>query len=333
MLYGALISLIQEQAHCSSHSMARIMNQKYFRILLLGKDGQLGTALQPQLEPFGAIVAHNRATCDLGNAEQLQDVIRSVRPNLIVNAAAYTAVDKAETELDICHRINAEAPGILAAEAKAIGAWLVHYSTDYVFDGIKTDAYREEDLCNPLNAYGHSKLAGDLAIAAATENHTILRVSWVYGTSGRNFAKTILRLAMEREELRIVDDQFGAPTSVDLIAETTIKIIGRHLDIPDFKSAGPARGLFNVASSGRISWYQFAVELLREAARQGWPLKLSADKVIPIPTEQYPTPAARPKNSVLETTKVRHLLGCDLPVWRAPIEDFVARLRQMEKTA
>ncbi|RTL53746.1 MAG: dTDP-4-dehydrorhamnose reductase [Bradyrhizobiaceae bacterium] len=292
------------------------------RIVLLGKDGQVGAALQPRLAALGDLVAHNRATCDLGNPNQLRQAVRAAHPDLIVNAAAYTAVDKAESEHELCWRVNAEAPKILAEEAKAAGAWLVHYSTDYVFDGSKAAPYVEADLPSPLSVYGQSKRAGDDAIMATAPNHTILRVSWVYGLAGRNFAKTILKFACERDELRIVNDQFGAPTSADLIADVTTDIARRFIA----PVSDRARGTFNVAPSGRTSWYDYALALVREAKAQNWPLKLSQDRIVPIPTEQYPTPAQRPKNSVLDTAKIRALLGTDLPAWQVPLRDFVARL-------
>lgn len=303
------------------------------RILLLGKDGQVGTSLQPRLAKLGDVAAHNRTTCDLGDAGQLRNVIRATHPDLIVNAAAYTAVDKAETDAALCHRINADAPGILAEEAKTLGAWLIHYSTDYVFDGSKTAAYAENDPPSPLSVYGRSKLAGDDAIASALPDHSILRVSWVYGVTGRNFAKTILKLASERDELRIVADQFGAPTSAELIAETTAEIIARYLASPHRGNAALARGIFNLAPSGRTSWHHYAVELVREAKRQGWPLKLSEDRIIPISTEDYPTPAARPRNSLLDTAKLRHLLGYDLPQWQTPLREFIAQLHDVNRQA
>lgn len=303
------------------------------RILLLGKDGQVGISLQPRLARLGDVSAHNRATCDLGNAEQLRTVVRATRPDLIVNAAAYTAVDKAEADADLCHKINAEAPAILAEEAKALGAWLIHYSTDYVFDGTKATAYTENDLPSPLSVYGRAKLAGDRAIASILTDHSILRVSWIYGVTGRNFAKTILKLASERDELRIVADQFGAPTSADLIADITAEIIARYLTSPDRENAAPARGLFNVAPAGRTSWHHYAAELVREAKRQGWPLRLAEDRIAPIPTEDYPTPAARPRNSLLDTAKLRHLLGSELPQWQTPLRDFIAQLHDLNRQA
>lgn len=296
------------------------------RILLLGKDGQVGTSLQPRLAALGEVIAHGRATCDLAKPDQLRAVIRNVQPDLIVNAAAYTAVDKAESDKEPCYGINAVAPGIIAEEARALGAWLVHYSTDYVFDGTKKGAYLEDDAPCPLSVYGRSKLEGDRAITAAMQNYTILRVSWVYGSVGRNFAKTILKLAAERDELRIVSDQFGAPTSADFIADTTTEIARRHLAKASSESATNFRGIFNLAPSGCVSWYDYAVELVREAKLQGRQLQLSESKILPIPSDQYPTPAARPKNSWLDTGKIRRTFGLNVPDWQAPLKKFIAQL-------
>ena len=296
------------------------------RILLLGKNGQVGSALQSRLAGRGQVFAHSRATCDLANADHVRDVIRSVQPNVIINAAAYTAVDRAEEDEDTCFRINAVAPGIIAEEAEAVGAWLVHYSTDYVFDGTKESAYLEEDVPGPLSVYGRSKLAGDRAILGATENHTILRVSWVYGLAGRNFAKTILSLAAERDELRIVDDQFGAPTSAELIADVTARILDCGVADTTSQEAKNARGVFNLAASGCVSWQGYAVELIREAKRQGRSLRVAADKVIPITSEQWPTAAARPKNSLLDTQRIRQTFRLDLPGWQVHLKQFIAEL-------
>lgn len=300
-----------------------------FRILLLGKSGQIGTALQSGLMKCGTVYAPGRAVCDLGDPEQLRSAVRSFRPNLVVNAAAYTNVDKAEADLDLCHRINAEAPGILAREADAIGAWLIHYSTDYVFDGTKTAPYVEDDLPSPINAYGLSKYAGECLIAANTKNHTILRVSWIFSPTGHNFAKTILKLASQREELKVVCDQIGAPTSADFVAEVTLKIAGKIATARPEDMSG-FRGLFNVAPSGSVSWHQFAVELVREARRQGWPLRLREDEISRITTDQYPSAAKRPKNSVLDTEKIRRLLGIGTPSWQAQLRDFVSKLSEVQ---
>jgi dTDP-4-dehydrorhamnose reductase len=292
------------------------------RILLLGRTGQVGSALQASLAGRGQIFAPDRAACDLVNADQLRDVIRSARPNIVINAAAYTAVDKAEEDAEHCFGANAIAPGVIAEEAEALGAWLIHYSTDYVFDGTKETAYLEEDRPSPLNVYGRSKLAGDRAISAATDNHTIVRVGWVYGLTGRNFAKTILGLAAERDELRIVDDQVGVPTSAEFIAEVTMRIVdyGCH--------AGPnaGRGLFNLAPSGKVSWHGYAVELIREAKRHGWSLRTTEDKIVPVSSEQYPTAAARPRNSLLDTRKIRQAFNLDIPDWRINLKQFISEL-------
>jgi dTDP-4-dehydrorhamnose reductase len=296
------------------------------RILLLGKDGQVGSALQLRLAGHGEVFAHGHATCNLANIDQVRDVIRSVRPNVIINAAAYTAVDKAEQDEEACFRINAVAPDVIAKEARLLGAWLIHYSTDYVFDGTKEGAYLEEDVPHPLNVYGRSKLAGDQAILAATEDCTILRVSWVYGLAGRNFAKTILKLAAERDELRIVDDQVGTPTSAEFIADVTVRILDSRFTDALSMEANSTRGVFNLAPSGRVSWHGYAVELIREAKRQGRSLRVADDKVVPITSEQYPQAAARPRNSLLDTRKIRQTFDLDLPAWRACLKSFIAEL-------
>jgi dTDP-4-dehydrorhamnose reductase len=299
-----------------------------FRILLFGKSGQIGTALQAGLIKCGTVYAPGRTVCDLGDPEQLRSAVRSFRPNLIVNAAAYTNVDKAEADPDLCYRINAEAPGVLAKEADAIGAWLIHYSTDYVFDGRKTSSYVENDVPSPINVYGLSKYAGECSIAANARNHTILRVSWIFSPTGHNFAKTVLRLASQREELKVVCDQIGAPTSADFVAEVTLKIASKIAAAPS-EEVSEFRGLFNVAPSGSVSWHQFAVELVREARRQGWPLRLWEDGISRITTDQYPSSAKRPKNSVLDTEKIRRLLGIGAPPWQAQLRDFVSRLHEV----
>lgn len=296
------------------------------RILLLGKDGQVGSSLQPRLAVLGEIFAYGRAACDLSNPDQLRAVIRDVRPDLIVNAAAYTAVDKAESDEESCYRVNAIAPGIIAEEALAINSWLIHYSTDYVFDGKKKGAYLEDDAPCPLSVYGRSKLEGDRAIAAAIQNHTIFRVSWVYASVGRNFAKTILKLAAERDELRIVADQFGAPTSADFIADATTEIVSKHLADANGEKAKSFQGIFNLASAGHVSWFDYAIELVREAKRQGRQIRILEDKIIPISSAEYPTPAARPKNSLLDTGKIHRTFGLNVSDWRAPLKKFIAQL-------
>ncbi|WP_035676893.1 dTDP-4-dehydrorhamnose reductase [Bradyrhizobium liaoningense] len=295
------------------------------RILLLGKDGQVGSALRASLALRGQLFAHNRTTCDLANIALLRNVIRAAKPNIIVNAAAYTAVDKAEQDEEACFKINAIAPGVIAEEATMLGAWLIHYSTDYVFDGAKDMPYLEDDLPRPLNVYGRSKLAGDRAILAAG-NHTILRVAWVYGLRGKNFAKTILRLASECDELRIVNDQFGAPTSAEMIAEITACFIDRSLARGQ-KDTADQCGVFNVAPTGRISWHGFALELIREAERQQQELRLKEGRIIPIASNEYPAAAERPRNSSLDTGKLRRTFELDLPPWQANLKTFVANWR------
>jgi dTDP-4-dehydrorhamnose reductase len=296
------------------------------RILLLGKEGQVGSALQLRLSSHGVVFAHSRATCDFANIDQVRNVIRDVQPNIIINAAAYTAVDKAEQDEEACFRINAVAPGVIAKEARLLGAWLMHYSTDYVFDGTKEGAYLEEDEPRPLNVYGRSKLAGDQAILAATEDCTILRVSWVYGLAGSNFAKTILRMAADRDELRIVDDQVGTPTSAEFIADVTIRILDCGFTDALSADANSSPRVFNLAPSGCVSWHGYAVELIREAKRQGRFVRVADDDIIPITSEQYPQAAARPRNSLLDTRKIRQTFHLDLPDWRTSLKSFIAEL-------
>jgi len=295
------------------------------RILLFGKDGQVGAALGTSLALRGQLFAHNRTTCDLANVAQLRSVIRTTQPSIIVNAAAYTAVDKAEQDEEACFKINAIAPGVIAEEATTLGAWLIHYSTDYVFDGAQDMPYLEDDLPRPLNVYGRSKLAGDRAILAAGK-HTILRVAWVYGLRGKNFAKTILRLASERDEIRIVNDQFGAPTSAEMIAEITACVIDRSL-VRGQEDTTNQCGVFNVAPTGRISWHGFALELIREAERQQQELRLKEGRIIPIASNEYPAAAERPRNSSLDTGKLRRTFELDLPPWQANLKTFVANWR------
>jgi dTDP-4-dehydrorhamnose reductase len=255
-------------------------------------------------------------------ADHIRASIRDVRPDIIVNAAAYTAVDKAETDEAACLAINATAPGIIAEEARNCGAFLLHYSTDYVFDGTKSGAYVESDATNPLSVYGRSKLAGDQAVEASGGPHAILRVSWVYNATGKNFVKTILRLAAERDELTIVADQYGAPTSADLIGRTSKALIERYLDSKD---AFPS-GVYHLAPAGRTSWHGYARELARAARHAGLPVRVGDDRIRPIATKDYPTPAKRPANSSLDTTKLRRTFGLDLPEWQADVRQVVREL-------
>ncbi len=291
-------------------------------ILLLGRDGQVGWELQRSLAPLGRVIAPGLDQCDLANADQLRSTVRAAKPALIVNAAAYTAVDKAESDLDVAHAVNAIAPGILAEEAKKLGAWLVHYSTDYVFDGTKTGPYTEQDLPAPLSVYGSTKLAGEQAIQQSGCLHLILRTSWVFAARGGNFAKTMLRLARERETLNIVGDQYGAPTSAELLADVTALCM-RDLMRP----GGEARqGLYHLAAAGRTSWHGYARFVLEQATQLGQELKCRPEMIESIPTSAYPLPARRPANSVLDTAKIRNEFDLFLPDWTYHAERMLQEL-------
>lgn len=275
-------------------------------IMLIGDIGQVGWELRRTLAPLGRVTAFSPEQIDLTVPEQIRKQVRAVKPNLIVNAAAYTAVDKAEGEPELAMAVNGTAPGILAEEAKKVNAVLVHYSTDYVFDGKKSDPYVEQDVPNPLNVYGVTKLAGDRAIQAVGVPHIILRTSWVYGIRGSNFLLTVMRLAREREELRIVDDQIGSPTWSRMIAEVTAQILvqGRSTVIEK-------QGIYNLTSGGRTSWHGFAGRIIGLMPEKD----LLCKKVIPIPTSEYPTPARRPAYSVLSNEKLNRVFGLTTPDW------------------
>jgi len=283
------------------------------KILLLGKDGQLGWELQRALAPLGELVALGRAggegLCgDLSRPQTLAESVRALAPDLIVNAGAHTAVDRAESESALAHTINAEAVAALAAEAAKSGAWLLHYSTDYVFDGSGTRAWREDDPTGPLSVYGRSKLAGEAAIRASGCRHLIFRTSWVYAARGGNFAKTMLRLAAERERLTVIADQVGAPTGAELIADVSAHAIRAALAAPTLA------GTYHLAAGGETSWHGYASFVIEEARRLGLALKVA--EIAPIPTTEYPTPARRPLNSRLDTTRLRTAFGLVLPDWR-----------------
>lgn len=280
-------------------------------ILLLGKNGQVGWELQRALAPLGHITACDCDECDLADPAALRDRVRAVHPDAIVNAAAYTAVDRAEGERDLAWAVNAAAPGVLAEEATRLDAWLVHYSTDYVFDGAKQQAYGEEDATAPLSVYGASKLAGEQAIAASGCRHLIFRTSWVYAARGGNFARTMLRLAQERESLRVVGDQFGAPTAAELIADVTA-----HCLRDAARPGGDAcRGLYHLVAGGETSWHGYARFVLQQAVEAGVELRCAPDQVLSITSAEYPTPARRPANSRLDTAKLQRTFGLTLPDW------------------
>lgn len=295
-------------------------------ILLLGKGGQVGWELQRALSPLGRLIAPELGECDLANPDQLRTVIRAARPAIIVNAAAYTAVDKAESEPDLVRAINGLAPGIMAEEAKKLGAWLVYYSTDYVFDGSKAGAHLEDDDPLPLSVYGATKLEGEQAIQQANCCHLIFRTSWVFAARGDNFAKTILRLAHERDALKIVDDQFGAPTSAELLADVTALCLRDVL-----RPGGEARqGLYHLVADGETNWYGYARFVLERAALSGITLKCPAKNVVPIPTSAYPLPAKRPANSRLATAKIKQEFGLYLPDWTYHAERMLTEILAKE---
>ncbi|WP_027210072.1 dTDP-4-dehydrorhamnose reductase [Burkholderia sp. WSM2232] len=280
-------------------------------ILVTGVNGQVGYELARTLQGLGSAVAVDRSTLDLSNPDQIRAVVRDLKPALIVNPAAYTAVDKAEQEPELAMRINGEAPGVLAEEAKKLGAALIHYSTDYVFDGEKQDAYVESDSTNPQNAYGRTKLAGEQAIAATGVNHLVLRTSWVYGTRGKNFLLTMLRLGAERPELKVVADQFGAPTWCNTIATLTAHIAAQSLAAQDNASWWQERsGVYHLCAGDSTSWHGFASAIFELADLPHRP------STLPIPAAEYPTPARRPSNSRMSNEKLAQAFGLAAPHWR-----------------
>lgn len=287
------------------------------KILLLGKNGQVGWALQRSLAPLGELVAldaQSQTHCgDLSNLAGLAQTVRDVAPDVIVNAAAYTAVDKAESEPALAHAINALAPGMLAQEAKRCGAWLVHYSTDYVFDGSGKQAWLEDDASAPLSVYGASKLAGEQAIMAAACQHLIFRTSWVYGARGNNFVKTMLKLAQERDSLKVVNDQIGAPTGADLLADVTAHAISTALQQPNVS------GLYHLVASGETSWHEYATLVIEYARQAGLPIKVVQTAIHAVPSSEFATVAKRPLNSRLNTSKLQQTFNLHLPNWQTGV--------------
>lgn len=283
------------------------------RILLTGGNGQVGSALQATLPQLGDLTALGRSEIDLSNADSIREAVRAAKPDVIVNAAAYTAVDRAETEAAAAFAVNRDGPAVLAQEAARHGALLVHFSTDYVFDGEKDAPYRESDAPNPLNTYGRSKLAGEQAIQASGCRHLVLRTSWVYAAAGRNFLLTMLRMANGRKELRVVDDQRGAPTSSYMIARGTAQAIAAAA--PD-RSAG---GLYHMTAGGNTTWCGFA--------RAIFEARKLAVAVTAISSDDYPTPARRPHNSVLDNARLAQRLGVRLPSWDEGLREVLGRLQ------
>ena len=289
-------------------------------ILLFGKNGQVGWELQRSLSVLGTVTAldfDSTAHCgDFANPAGVAETVRTLRPDVIVNAAAHTAVDKAESESEFARTINATTPGAIAHEAAKLGAWLVHYSTDYVFDGSGCLPWVETDVPAPLSVYGRTKLEGEQLIAESGAKHLILRTSWVYAARGGNFAKTMLRLAQERERLTVIDDQWGAPTGADLLADVTAHAI-RHL-----QQRPQDGGIYHCVAAGETNWHLYAKEVLALAVQAQSAIELRANEVAPVPTSAFPTPAARPHNSRLNTTRLQTTFGLQLPHWR----DGVARM-------
>lgn len=293
-------------------------------ILLLGKDGQVGWQLQRSLAPHGEVIACGRSECDLTDLDSLRSLVRRLRPNVIVNASAYTAVDRAESEPDLAQRINGEAPGVLAEEAALLGALLMHYSTDYVYDGRKTDPYVESDPVNPQSVYGRTKLAGEDAIRAAGCKSVIFRTSWVFGARGGNFVKSILRLAREKESLNVVADQFGSPTPAAMIATVTGIALamlrkGRAMN-------REKQRLYHLCCGRPVNWHEFACTIVARArAMPGFELRLAPEAIIAIPGSEYPAAAVRPANSRLDCARLERDFGLQMPDW----EPYLLRMLQL----
>lgn len=289
-------------------------------ILVVGARGQLGAELCRSLSLLGRVVAVGRDTCDLASAEQIVTTVRSVKPRVIVNAGGYTAVDAAETSADVAHAVNAVAPGLLAAEAKTLGGLMVHYSTDYVFDGTKAAPYTEDDAASPLSVYGRSKLDGELAVQGVDVDHWIFRTSWVFGLQGGNFLKSIANAARSRTSLSVVADQVGAPTPASLLADVTALAVHRYLS-----GASPMpSGVYHLAAQGETSWYDYARHIVETLAAADVPLAVTPERILPIAAADYGSAAARPANSRLDTSKLRAALNIELPDWREGVDRVLA---------
>jgi len=294
------------------------------KVLLLGKRGQVGWELQRSLSVLGEVIAldsDSESMCgDFTNLQGLAETVRKIKPDVIVNSAAHTAVDKAESEPDLVRMINATAPGVLAQEARKIGAWLVHYSTDYVFDGSGSAPWVETDSTSPLSVYGATKLEGERLIQESGCKHLIFRTSWVYGARGGNFAKTMLRLAAEKETLSVINDQIGAPTGADLLADITAHAIKEAVRQPHLI------GLYHLAAGGETSWHGYASFVLLHAQQAGRALRVGPAEIRSIPTAAFPTAAKRPLNSRLDTQKLRQAFGLELPHWESGVKRMLAEI-------
>jgi dTDP-4-dehydrorhamnose reductase len=298
------------------------MEREDMRLLLTGKNGQVGFELQRALAPLGNIAAVDRTVFDLENEASIREAVRQFKPDVIVNPAAYTAVDRAESEEFRADAINNRAPAILGEEASRLGALVVHYSTDYVFDGKGEGYYRETDATGPQSVYGRTKLAGEQALAATGARHLVLRTSWVFGAHGSNFPKTILRLAGERDTLGVVADQIGAPTSAALIADVTAHVI-RQLGAVQSTELD---GIYHLVASGETNWCAYASHVIDYARAKGHTIKVAPDAIRPIATEDYPTPARRPSNSRLDTHKLRDTFGLVLPDWKVGVDHVLEQI-------
>ena len=295
------------------------------KILLFGKGGQVGWELQRSLAPLGEIVALDREDAaplsgDLTDLQSLAEVVRRVQPDVIVNAAAHTAVDRAESEPALAEVINAAAPGVLGREAAALGAWLVHYSTDYVFDGSGTRPWQEDDPTGPLNTYGRTKLAGEQQVRASGCRHLILRTSWVYASRGHNFARTMLRLAAEREELNVIDDQHGAPTGADLLADITAHALATAMRQPELA------GTYHCVAAGETTWHGYATHVIESARTAGLPIRVAHEAILAVPSSAFPTAALRPHNSRLATARLRQAFGLTLPDWKTGVDRWLTEI-------
>ena len=292
------------------------------KILLFGKGGQVGWELQRSLAPLGEVVALDHDSTDycgnFGNPVGLLDTVRDVKPDIIVNAAAHTAVDKAESEPDLVRTLNATAPGLLAQEAQRLGAWLVHYSTDYVFDGSGERAWCETDTPAPLSVYGQTKFEGEQLIQASCQRHLVFRTSWVYAARGGNFARTMLRLAQERDRLTVIDDQIGAPTGAELLADVTAHALRQVMRRPE------DAGLYHLVASGETSWWGYATHVLAQAQRLQPGLQIKASEVLAVPSSAFATAARRPHNSRLDTRKLQTTFGLRLPSWQEGVDRMLA---------
>ena len=301
------------------------------KILLLGKNGQVGQALQRTLAPLGELVALDRTQgsdglCgDLSQPECLAATIRQLRPDVIVNAAAYTAVDKAESEPEQARLLNAHAPEVLAREAEALGAWLVHYSTDYVFNGSGTEPWQETDATAPLNAYGQTKLEGELRVQAACTRHLIFRTSWVYAAHGSNFAKTMLKLAQERERLTVIDDQWGAPTGAELIASVTAAAI-QKVTVKEDANRDALAGIYHLVATGETNWHAYASHVISQAKALRPDMPWAVREIAPVPSNAFVTAAKRPQNSRLNTHKLQAAFGISMPDWQQGVDSMLAEI-------